>query len=194
MRFAMGSRFARAAVGAWMVVPMVTTALAARAQRGAVQDGSFTVGRPVVAPPSSACALFGASSDTLDTQACLECHAGAGGGPLHGSHPTDLDYDAVEGQSGRSGTLRAIDEVVRRGVLLPDGKLHCVTCHDARSPWAGKIALPPGSAAVPVVNPRDPSTYEGRESWRTPDPRAPVPPPGSAVSASPLCIACHALD
>jgi hypothetical protein len=194
MRFGSGSRLARAAVGAWIVLAIAMTALAARAQREAVHDDAFMAGRPPVASLPSECALSSPTSDTLDTQTCLECHAGAGGGALHGSHPTDLDYDAAEGQAGRPGALRPIDEVVRRGVLLPEGRLHCVTCHDARSPWASKIALPPGSVAVPAVNPRDPSTYEGRESWRTPDPRAPVPPAGSAVSPSPLCIACHALD
>lgn len=139
------------------------------------------------------CALGTSGSDSASTQECLRCHSSADG-PVHGNHPVDLDYAAAEGEAGRSGTLRPIGEVVRRGVLLPDGKLQCVTCHDARSPWAAKIALPPGSVAAPALNPRNPSTYEDRDGLRTTGPGAQLPPPGTAVSSSPLCIACHALD
>jgi hypothetical protein len=105
MRLELGSRFARAAVGAWIVLAIAMTALATRAQRGTVQDDPPMAGRLSVASPSSACALSSPTSDTLDTRACLECHAGSGGGPLHGSHPTDLDYADAEAQAGRFGTL-----------------------------------------------------------------------------------------
>jgi hypothetical protein len=152
---------------------------------------------PRSAPAASqpvTCALDTNGSDSASTQECLRCHSSVDGGPIHGNHPVDLDYAAAEGEAGRSGTLRPVGEVVRRGVLLPDGKLQCVTCHDARSPWAAKIALPPGSVAVPALNPRNPSTYEDRDRLRTTGPVAQPPPPGTAVSSTPLCIACHALD
>lgn len=146
------------------------------------------------APQPGTCALDTSGSDSASTQECLRCHSSADGGLIHGNHPVDLDYAAAEGEAGRAGTLRPVGEVVRRGVLLPDGRLQCVTCHDARSPWAAKIALPPGSVAVPALSPRNPSTYEDRDRLRTTGPGAQPPPPGTAVSSSPLCIACHALD
>lgn len=146
-------------------------------------------------PEGSACALTSSySSDAADTRECLRCHGGAGGGPVHGNHPVDLDYGVAAARAGGFGGLRSPGEVLKRGVFLPEGRLHCVTCHDARSPWKARIALPPGAMAFRAVDPRDPSTYEGGASWRTRTPSQPAPPEGSAVSPAPLCIACHALD
>ena len=132
---------------------------------------------------STRCALFQSDSAAAPAASCLSCHANTG----PGNHPVDIDY-AAAARAGSS--LRTPEEVVRRGVPLTDGQVRCTTCHDARSPWKYRIALPPGATARPAVNPRDPTTY---------DPvlrrvHTAAPQPGDEVSAKPLCLACHAMD
>jgi hypothetical protein len=127
---------------------------------------------PLAAPaPPSQCGLFEPTA-----QGCLSCHKAEG-------HVFDVDYASA---AAGNPMLRPADEVVRRGVLLPDGQVRCTTCHDARSPWKDRIALPPGSKVMPGVNPFDKATFDG--------PPRPPPRPGDAVSPKPLCLACHALD
>jgi hypothetical protein len=92
----------------------------------------------------------------------------------------------------RQGRLRAAAEVIARGVFLPEGRLQCVSCHDAASPWAAKLALPPGAAAVAAVRRGEPATAEARQGWRSAT--ATTVAPGSSVSPAPLCAACHAVD
>lgn len=134
------------------------------------------------------CALTTSLGDAVPTRTCLECHRGHAGR----SHPVDVDY--VSAALRPNADLRAPAEVIRRGLLLPDGRLECVTCHDARSPWAAKIALPPGAPVLPAVITGRRETYEGRANWRIVKASAlPALPPGSAVSPAPLCAACHSL-
>jgi hypothetical protein len=113
----------------------------------------------------------------------MSCHA------LHQTHPVDLDYAAAAQR--RPESYRPADDVVRRGVFLPGGQLRCVTCHDWHSPWKNKIALPPGAKPRPAVSLSSPATYElPRKAF---DAMPPLPP-GSAVTPTPLCLSCHALD
>lgn len=135
----------------------------------------------VPAPETCALSLPGATS--VPSADCLRCH------PRQG-HKVDVDYASAYARA--SWSLRTEEEVVRRGVLLPHGRLECVTCHDGRSPWKYKLALPPGAAAVPAVVSGRPETYEGGRTWRTASASsAPLLPPGTQVSPSPLCAACH---
>ncbi|HEY6001553.1 MAG TPA: hypothetical protein VIV57_01685 [Anaeromyxobacter sp.] len=134
-------------------------------------------------PAAPACALRHVGSEAMTAQRCLECHAGTGGRRIRSTHP-------VGAYRWRPG-LRTPDEVVRRGVLLPNGAIECVTCHDRRSPWKDHVALPPGAPAVAAVDARDPASLQGRPSWREARARAARPPDGSAVSPAPLCAACH---
>ena len=120
---------------------------------------------------------------------CLGCH------PHRSCHPVDLDYGPLAGRS--LGALRSEAEVVRRGVLLPGGRVTCHSCHDAGSPWAHKLAFPPGSTVTGAVVPRDSSTYGPRRLPVAPmtveEARARFPA-GRALSPRPLCLACHAKD
>jgi hypothetical protein len=134
------------------------------------------------------CALTASLGAVVPTATCLTCHSEH----ANASHPVDLDYASVAYRS--NDRLRPLAEVVRRGLFLPDGRLECVTCHDGRSPWAAKIALPPGAPALAAVNPSRRDTYEGRVNWRTATASSvPALPRGSAVTPTPLCAACHAL-
>jgi hypothetical protein len=152
-----------------------------QAQLGAVQADSR--GSAPGAASMADCKLFRPDAHTVPADECMACHG------LHQTHPVDLDYDAVAWRPG-SG-LRPAPEVVSRGVFLPDGKLRCVTCHDARSNWRYRLVLPPGAAARPAVDSRRPETFEDGPARQ----RALSRPlePGADVSPTPLCKACHTL-
>lgn len=119
---------------------------------------------------------------TATVQDCLACHEGRSLS-VHASHPVDVDYAAAV--SRPSSSLRPLAEALRRGVLLAEGKVHCYTCHDPRSPWRSHVALPPGTTARTAVVPGVESSYEAER---------PAPRPGDDVSPTPLCLACHAYD
>lgn len=116
---------------------------------------------------------------TAKVQDCLACHQGS----LlrsHSSHPVDVDYVAATTRPRAS--LRPMAEALARGVLLADGKVHCFSCHDPRSPWRNHVALPPDAPARTALVPGATSSYR-RER--------PAPAPGEDVSPTPLCRACH---
>jgi hypothetical protein len=140
-----------------------------------------------VVPNASACTVSNPASDLSASSVCLECHRRLGNA---GSHPVNIDYQAA--QLRTDGSLRPVTAVVAKGVFLPGGVVHCTTCHDARSPWANHIALPPGSVALPAVDPRKPETYENAPNWRVAQITGAAPlPPGTSVGAAPLCAVCH---
>jgi hypothetical protein len=156
-------------------------------------DGATGAG-PIAEEPGDGCALRTSSADGSTIDSCLSCHAASAHGA--GNHPVDVDYEGAVAGRGRGSELRPSADVVARGVFLPGGRIHCLTCHDPRSPWANHVALPPGSTPRPAADPRRPETYERRESsWRVAS-SAPARPlaPGAAVTPAPLCAACHALD
>jgi hypothetical protein len=124
------------------------------------------------------CKLFASNAATSASEDCMRCHG-------RQTHPVDVDYGAASVR--RPMSLRPLRDAVRRGAFLPEGQLRCVTCHDARSPWKDRIALPPGAHASPAVNPRDART------WSRPV-AAGQPAPGSAVTPTPLCNACHTMS
>jgi hypothetical protein len=150
---------------------------------GGTFAGGSAASPAIQEPVAPACALRTPGSDAMAAQGCLECHSGARGPRIRRTHPV--------GAYRRGPGLRAPEEVVRRGVLLPGGAVECVTCHDRRSPWKDHVALPPGAAAVAAVDARDPASYQGRPGWREASAHGIGPPPGAAVSPAPLCAACH---
>jgi len=152
------------------------------------------VGRDIAVEASfGRCALPLQDWDRSPSATCLACHGGGGSRDLGSSHPVDVDYASAQARSAAS--LRPVAAVVARGVFLPEGRVQCTSCHDARSPWAYHLALPAGAAARPAVDPRKPETYLGRPNWRMPASASERPPPnGTAVTPAQLCAACHALD
>jgi hypothetical protein len=139
---------------------------------------------PRVDPASPECGLLVPGSESATIADCTRCHTGSGSG-----HPVGLDY-AREGGAprGHGIPLRTASEAISRGAFLPGGELRCTTCHERRSPWRFKLAIPPGARVRPAVNPRDPATYD-------PAAAAPAAPrAGDAVGTKPLCLLCHALD
>jgi hypothetical protein len=123
-----------------------------------------------------------AGLEDASSQECLGCHADTR--PViqpHTSHPIDLDYAATAER--RSADLAPLSDVVARGIAVPGGKIACLTCHALSSPWKYHLAMPTGATPRPAVRLGDPSSYE--------DDSTSPPPPGSEVSAKPLCRACH---
>lgn len=163
--------------------PVVSTSSATRAFQ-LVQPGTEPQLEEAATAPTG-CLLWMPEGQKAEAKTCLTCHDGSGAkAHLRSSHPVDLDYAQAQ---GLNPALRPLAEVQKRGVVVPDGQLRCVTCHSATSPWAMKVALPPGAQARPAVNPFRPETY---------DVAAPktAPVAGSEVSAKPLCLACHGFD
>lgn len=116
---------------------------------------------------------------TATVHDCLACH-GQGELRAHAGHPVDVEYGPAAARPRAS--LRPLQEAVRRGVLLPDGKLHCYTCHDPRSPWHNHLAIPPGTTPRASVVIGVEASYATERS---------APAAGAEVSPTPLCQACH---
>jgi hypothetical protein len=129
---------------------------------------------------AAGCRFFAPEAHRVATAECVACHQG------HDAHPVDVDLDARALRAGSS--LRPAAEVVRRGVYLDGGRITCLSCHDARSRWAARLALPPGARVRTAVDPRNPASYLARAP-ETVDGRH--LPDGTAVSPTPLCRACH---
>jgi len=129
---------------------------------------------------AAGCRLFAVDAHRVPTTECTGCHRG------HDAHPVEVDLDMRALRSGSS--LRSAAEVVRRGVYLDQGRVTCLSCHDARSRWAARIALPPGVRVRTAVDPRNPASYL-RPAQESVDGRH--LPDGAAVSPTPLCRACH---
>ena len=144
-----------------------------------VQEPPFPSRSVGAADERAPCLLDEVGSERAAVAACLACHEQPGP-----AHPVGMAY-----APGAGSSLRDPTEVVRRGVLLPDGEIRCVTCHDRRSPWKYRIALPPGSTVRAAVRPGDPATYDPALIAQRPAPK-----PGDAVTPKPLCLACHAMD
>jgi hypothetical protein len=141
---------------------------------------------PVARAEAPGCSLADLSTPPA---ACLACH------PFQNGHPHNTDYDYAA-RASRSA-LRPLEEVVRRGLFLPEGRVVCHTCHDARSRWGSRLVIPPGSRVVGRVDPRQPSTYESMppaERRMTVEQAARDLPTDTNLSPKPLCVTCHAFD
>jgi hypothetical protein len=170
-------------------------------QRQLAQVMAADAAGPVAPAASGAgpCLLAGAAAAATTTRECVACHAGHTGSR---SHPVDVDLDAARFRSrgGGGSTLRPAAEVVKAGVFLNEGKVSCLTCHDANSPWKYRLAIPPQAKLRDAVHPGDPSTY-GDGPARTSVTRGldastarGVLPAGTEVSPTPLCRTCHSFD
>jgi predicted CXXCH cytochrome family protein len=100
-----------------------------------------------------ACVLASVARETATARLCLSCHdgtfgtahlaarAGSAAGP--GVHPVDVSYDLAAARR----RLRPRHEVSRR-LVMPDGRVTCVTCHDGASPERYHLALTMSQSAM----------------------------------------------
>jgi cytochrome c peroxidase len=140
--------------------------------------------------PASRCALMNAGAEKLATRDCMACHGGAEGPHLRSMHPVDVAQDGASAKLRRGGSsLRSAEEVVRRGLFLPDGRISCLTCHDARSRWAARLVVPPGASVRTLVDRRN----GGRAVVLNAAMAAQTLPVGTAIEPTELCRACHVI-
>lgn len=150
------------------------------ATAGAPRAAPLTIRLSGSADTPTGCLFFQPGADQTTAADCMGCHG------MSRTHPVDFDYATAA--AGKLGFYRPVEEVLRRGVVLPNGQVKCVTCHDVKSPWADKIALPPGATPTPAVNLARPETYEPSRTQLAQTVRLPA---GAAVSPTPLCQSCH---
>jgi hypothetical protein len=159
---------------------------------------------PMTAPAGEdreICHIARPMADTSTSGECLLCHQGGSRGPqLHTSHPFDVDHEQARFRSrGTASSLRTSAEVVKRGLFLPGGKVVCLTCHDGRSPWRYKLAIPADALIRDAVSPHDARTYDPAlraqgQGGLTAAAAQRVLPVGTEVSPTPLCKVCHGFD
>lgn len=141
-----------------------------------------SVGSVVRAADLSTCSFFQPGAEQVPAQQCMDCHG------LHQTHPVDIDYTSASARYPMF--YRSVQEVVRRGVYLPNGQVKCVTCHDPQSQWKYHLVVPPGVTPDLAVEAQTPQRIESSKY----QPPTSAPPPGSSVTPTPLCVACHAYD
>ncbi|HET9597458.1 MAG TPA: hypothetical protein VFP65_17855 [Anaeromyxobacteraceae bacterium] len=94
----------------------------------------------------TACILPSVDRETTTARACLSCHDGTFGathlGPRAGTaagpgvHPVDVSYEVASLRR----KLRPRYQVSRR-LVMPEGQVTCVTCHDGASPERHHLAM-----------------------------------------------------
>lgn len=120
--------------------------------------------RGSILPAADRCGATGEAAGG-DTHGCLGCHDGVLAGDVTGhragpgvelpagaaapwisspaghiaSHPVGIDYDAAFARSG--GKLRSSSSLPP-SVRLEDGRVGCLSCHNAASPLPSRLALP----------------------------------------------------
>ncbi|GEJ57071.1 hypothetical protein AMYX_18120 [Anaeromyxobacter diazotrophicus] len=99
---------------------------------------------PAAPPPGQAsgpavCALELGAERTTASSVCTGCHDGALGGSFeHGGHRVEIAYAPYP------AGLRPKPEERKVNVVLPGGRITCMTCHDARSALPSHLAAPTG--------------------------------------------------
>jgi predicted CXXCH cytochrome family protein len=95
---------------------------------------------------TSPCALLRVSRQQATSRSCISCHDGTTGSgvsyvlprepgaprlsAMHGSHPIEVDYAVAQARRPRAMVPAAM---LPESLVLPEGKVGCVTCHDGAS-------------------------------------------------------------
>lgn len=85
-------------------------------------------------PAAPLCSLDSGVERTAPSSGCLACHTSLSGNFEHGGHRVEVAYEPA----GKD--LRPKPEERGVNVVLPGGRITCLTCHDARSKLPAHLA------------------------------------------------------
>jgi len=97
--------------------------------------------------PLGRCGLDALPADA-PAAACLGCHEQGEAAPRiaeHASHPWDVAYQVTR---RRASPLRPAPAALARGVVMPDGRVTCLSCHAAASRERFRLRLPQDDGPV----------------------------------------------
>jgi hypothetical protein len=112
------------------------TAPLAATTAGPADAGTAATDAGAAASPAPLCSLETGVDRTAPSSGCTSCHTSTTGSFDHGGHRVDIAYEPY-GKDLRPNPLE-------RGVnvVLPGGRITCLTCHDPQSKLPDHLAAP----------------------------------------------------
>lgn len=130
------------------LVPATALLLTARTAHSEMWSGDDLVRE------TTACALGRVNRAQMDSRTCLGCHDGTSApgvayqrphevgrslaSAMHTAHPVDVDYELAASQ--KPGSLHPVG-ILPESLVLPQGKVSCVTCHDGASREKHRVSV-----------------------------------------------------
>ncbi len=114
-----------------------SVSLSPDAGQGGVKGAPPAPSVPAIAPAAPAaplCSLESGVERTAPSSGCLTCHTSLTGNFDHGGHRVEVPYEPY----GKD--LRPKPEERGVNVVLPGGRITCLTCHDSRSKLPDHLA------------------------------------------------------
>jgi Cytochrome c7 and related cytochrome c len=106
----------------------------AAVQPPGLATGGAEPGAAAAAPAPPACSLETGVDRMAASGSCTGCHTGVSGNFEHGGHRVEVPYEPY----GKE--LRAKPEERGVNVVLPGGRITCLTCHDPKSKLPDHLA------------------------------------------------------
>jgi hypothetical protein len=131
----------------WLLALLPLAALAAEPSPTAPSTATTALAADAgvaAAPAAPQCSLETGVDRTAPSSSCTACHTSTTGSFDHGGHRVDVVYEPMPGKDLRPNPL---DRGVN--VVLPGGRITCLTCHDSQSKLPDHLAAPIGG---PVAN------------------------------------------
>jgi hypothetical protein len=131
----------RTSLSSWLFALVPLAALAADPSPAAPAGPTATVaaGAPAAAgsaaePAAALCSLDAGIERSAPSSGCIACHASTTGNFDHGGHRVEIAYEPY----GKE--LRPKPEERGVNVVLPGGRITCLTCHDPQSKLPNHLA------------------------------------------------------
>ncbi len=108
--------------------PAAATSTAADGGAAAADAG------PAAAPAATQCSLEAGIDRTAPSSGCMACHTRTAGGFDHGGHRVEIAYEPYGKELRPNPLERGVN------VVLPGGRVTCLTCHDPQSKLPDHLA------------------------------------------------------